>query len=196
MYTPKSTKNNTYFQNHSSNTHSQVSQSAKDIISVLVTSKQFYRISKPLVYITILLPARMGWEIFDSIDIRDRIKVLTSKIDSIARYIQDLGLCQAEPMLEIREDTEKRRVSAELAPILAKIPPGHLRSFRWDIRAKCPEEILTNLHTHQLNLETLIIHYPSFDYISEIFIGNFTRKLKNSGIRQRSPLLAITTTYG
>ncbi|KAK6334992.1 hypothetical protein TWF718_010433 [Orbilia javanica] len=108
-------------------------------LPLLTTSKKLYKLSKPLVYTTILLPAY-----------------------STGGYIQHFGLCQAEPAIEIKEDSEKARIAEEVVSILEKIPEGQLRSFRWDIRTKCPKAILTTLHTRQQNLETIIIHYPSF----------------------------------
>ncbi|KAF3206252.1 hypothetical protein TWF192_000984 [Orbilia oligospora] len=110
-------------------------------------------------------------------DVRERINTLTSNIDAIAPYIQEFGLCQAEHVLEIRGSTEKLQIAEDLVPILAKIPVGQLRSFRWDIRTNCPKSIISNLHTHQKNLETIIIYHPTFDRVSEA--TTFTHKLKN-----------------
>ncbi|KAF3139646.1 hypothetical protein TWF569_008497 [Orbilia oligospora] len=166
-----------------------VSDSINDTISILSTSKKLHRIAKPLVCNTILLPARKGWGFYESTDVRERINILTSNIDAIAPYIREFGLCQAEPVLEIRESTEKLRISEELAPVLAKIPVGQLRSFRWDIRADCPKSIISNLHTHQQNLETIIIYHPSFDRISEP--ATFTRKLKTLVTGPKSFAFAI-----
>ncbi|KAF3313117.1 hypothetical protein TWF173_006290 [Orbilia oligospora] len=153
-----------------------VSDSTKDTISILSTSKKLNRIAKPLVYNTILLPARKKWVLYESTGVRERINILASNIDAVAPYIQEFGFCKAEPVLEIRESAKKFLICEELVPVLAKIPAGQLRSFRWDIRADCPKSIISNLHTHQQNLETIIIYHPSFDRISEP--ATFTNKLK------------------
>ncbi|KAK6511598.1 hypothetical protein TWF481_000513 [Arthrobotrys musiformis] len=141
-----------------------VSNSTTDSLAVLHTSKRLSRIIKPLLYRTILLPARKVCYAYGSKGVQDRILSVASNIDFIAQYIQDFGLCRGETALKTPIRGIEYQVVSGIQSLLTKVPPGQLLSFRWDIHARCPAKLIHHLHDHQRNLETLIIYHRSFNH--------------------------------
>ncbi|KAK6529528.1 hypothetical protein TWF281_008700 [Arthrobotrys megalospora] len=137
----------------------EVSQSANDSCVVSLVSKRLNRIVTPIIYSTIVLPARKGSSRHGSIDVRVKLQMLRSTIDWAAQYIQHLGIYAPEGPLDIGSYPERAQVCEAVLPILVKIPPGQLRSFMWPYHARPFPPIITHIQKHQQNLETLIC-YP------------------------------------
>ncbi|KAK6354071.1 hypothetical protein TWF730_008489 [Orbilia blumenaviensis] len=134
-----------------------VSESLEDTLAVSITCKKLNRIMRPLLYGTVLISPRKASSELGPVDAQATMDSLLSQVNLIAPYIQHFGLCKAEPALDLSREISRERVTEDLMLILAKIPPGQLRSLRWDGNFSYPESIAEHLQTYQKNLETLII---------------------------------------